>query len=648
MPLIRQALRGGRVERSRGLPAVNASGTAAGLSVTPERALQVGAVYSCVRLLAESGSGLPVGLFRRAGTGRQRVEDHPLVPLVTDQANPTLDSAEFWRLIFAWMLLRGNAYAYVERGTWGDPLGLWPIAPTSVEPGRGGGGQLLYRVELASDEYAPIREKNGVVSGEDLLHYRALGLGVEGLSPIGLARQSVATSFAASSYIGRFFQNDASPGGIVSVPGALTDTQYERLTEQWRDRHEGFSRAHRLAVLEAGAKWERVGLAPADAAFLDIHRLGRKDIAAMYNIPAFMVGDDTATTWGSGIEQMSLGYVIYALMPWLVRAERVTRRLHGGDRNLYLRFDPDGLLRGDLGARYEAYAKGRQWGWLSVNDIRAKEDEDPIEDGDLYLQPVNMVPAGTLPAPTPEPAPPVDPEEDPLVDPASTGGRRAYRARPPAELAPAWVDRHRDALRSFLGRQRDAALAAQTRATEDAVEAVSGPSWTEELAAILFELAFQLAGEIGQRTADGLGGSFVVEWLRAYLETDADSVAKRVNATTTEQLAHALADAEDPKEALVEFFALMLEERAASLARARVNTVGNFSQHEAARQSGAIAKTWRTTGTETRPSHAAVDGQTVGMDETFEVGGRRGRWPRDGRLGVDEVAGCDCTLDYTA
>ncbi|MFC3238193.1 phage portal protein, partial [Streptomyces nitrosporeus] len=259
-----------------------------------------------------------------------------------------------------------------------------------------GTGELVYQVTVDDDDWAPVREEGGLVRAENLLHFRSFGVGgTEGLSPIGMARQSIGTGWAATSYIGSFFQRDASPGGTISVPGKLTDEQFDRLLRQWNDTHEGFDNSHRIGVMEGGAKWEKTTLSPADSQFLEVYKLTRAEIAGIYGVPPHMIGDvERSTSWGSGIEQQSLGYVIYSLMPWLTRLERTAQRLLG-DPSFYLRFNPDALLRGDTPARFTAYAQAKQWGWMSTNEIRAKENEAPVEGGDELLVPLNMQPLGS-------------------------------------------------------------------------------------------------------------------------------------------------------------------------------------------------------------------------------------------------------------
>lgn len=641
MPLLRRLMPGRRLERGRkSLPPLTGTRTSADVTVTPERALQVSAVFSCVRLLAETGSMLPVGVYQRSGGTRSPADDHPAAPLLTYQANPQLEAGEFWAQVLGWMLLRGNAGVYVQRDGGGRPIGLWPVAWTSVEPRRNTEtGELVYKITLADDEWAPIAEPQGLVRSENFLHFKAFGVGgIEGLSPIGMARQSVGTSFAATSYIGGFFARDASPGGIVSVPGSLKDEQYERLHRQWKDLHEGFDKSHHLAILEAGAKWEHTTLSPADAAFLEVYKMTRTDIAGIFGVPPHMIADvEKSTSWGSGIEQQSLGYVIYSLMSWLTRLERTGRQLLGAP-DLYLKFNPDALLRGDTAQRFAAYAQARQWGWMSVNDIRAKEDEPPIEGGDQYVVPLNMVPAGA--APPAARALPHAPHTR-AADEAHTPG--------PEQLA-AWVTRHYEAISDFFAQQGEEVLAAlQIRPDTPVDELLDIARENETLTEILVQLARGLVGEVGSAVAATLGGNFVQEATTAYVAVGAAATATNINATTLAEIKTTLAADKTPDEvqkSLRDMFGQMTKARAKQLAQARVSSTANFAAHEGAKHGGARTKTWRVWDATPRKTHQRADGQTVDIRDDFEVGGHRGRWPHDYRLGVDEIAGCTCRLQF--
>jgi HK97 family phage portal protein len=640
MPLIRNLLTG-RTKRSRSsMPRLDGRSTSAGVSVSPDRALQVAAVFSSVRLLAETGSMLPTGVFQRSGNTRLPSMQHPLAPLLTYQANPHLPSGELWAQVLGWMLTRGNAGVYIERNNAGREVGLWPVSWPSVETRRvKDTGELFYKITLEDDEWAPIREEGGLVRAENFLHFKSFGVGgTEGLSPIGMARQSIGTGWAATSYIGGFFARDASPGSTISVPGKLSDEQFERLLRQWNDNHEGFENSNRIGVMEGGAKWEKTTLSPADAQFLEVYKMTRAEIAGIYGVPPHMIGDvERSTSWGSGIEQQSLGYVIYSLMPWLTRMERTTQRLLG-DPSLYLKFNPDALLRGDTTQRYAAYAQARQWGWMSVNDIRTKEDEPPIEGGDEYVVPLNMSPAGQA----------APPEQRALPARQVRAGETAET--PSAEELPSWITRHFEAISAFFADQGDRVLAAlgvtPDATADDLIDLVVD---NEALTEILFQLALGLTQEVGAATAAALGGTFTVSETSAALAASAASTAANINGTTVEKLASTINLAQAPADIRKDARAMfdgMTESRARVLAQARVSQTSNFAAHEGAKQGGARTKTWRVWDANPRKTHQRADGQTVGIREDFTVGKRQGRWPHDHRLGVDEIAGCTCRLQF--
>ncbi|MGW0938868.1 phage portal protein [Streptomyces sp. NPDC002666] len=640
MPLIRNILTGRTQRSKKSMPRLDGRSTAAGVSVSPDRALQVAAVFSSVRLLAETGSMLPTGVYQRSGNTRLPAMEHPLAPLLTYQANPQLPSGEFWAQILGWMLTRGNAAAYIERNNAGREVGLWPVSWPGVESRRvKDTGELVYKVEVDDDEWAPIREPGGLVRAENLLHFRSFGVGgTEGLSPIGMARQSIGTGWAASSYIGGFFARDASPGSTISVPGKLTDEQFERLLRQWNDNHEGFENSNRIGVMEGGAKWEKTTLSPADAQFLEVYKMTRAEIAGIFGVPPHMIGDvERSTSWGSGIEQQSLGYVIYSLMPWLTRLERTVQRLFG-DPSLYMKFNPDALLRGDTTQRYTAYAQARQWGWMSVNDIRAKEDEPPVEGGDEYVVPLNMSPAGQT----------APPEQRAL--PGRQQRAEESAETPSVEELPSWITRHFEAISAFFADQGDRVLAGlgitPDASADDLIDlAVDNEALTE----ILFQLALGLTQEVGSATAASLGGSFTASETSAALAASAASTAANVNATTVEKLASTIKLADAPADIRKDARAMfdgMTESRARVLAQARVSQTSNFAAHEGAKQGGARTKTWRVWDANPRKTHQRADGQTVGIREDFTVGKRKGRWPHDHRLGVDEIAGCTCRLQF--
>lgn len=256
---------------------LEAGGTAAGVNVTPETSLRVSAVYASVRLIAESIASLPVDVIRRQGGRRVTVEDE-LAELLTERSNSEMDAAEMWRTVVGWMLLYGDGYIYIERDGDNTPVGLWPIPASGVWIWRDRARRLFYQVHIPSEEHAyPNVPRTARVDPENMLHFRAFGTGFYGLSPIGQIREAVGTSLAAQRYMAKFYDNDARPGGFIAVPDNLTDEQYQRLEASWKAAHQGMDKAHLMAVLEGGAKWETVGLNPQDAAFIET-QIGRAHV----------------------------------------------------------------------------------------------------------------------------------------------------------------------------------------------------------------------------------------------------------------------------------------------------------------------------------------------------------------------------------
>lgn len=629
----------GSMKRSRRLGSLSGRKTAAGVDVTPAQALRIATVYSCVKRVSEDLGGLPSGVFDRVNGERKPVpESDSLVYLLTVQPNRNIDAGELWRTVVAWMMLAGNAYVFIERNLAGQIVGLWPLAPTSVTLKRNSAdGSLMYKITPDwNSEWAPVTDGR-TYTAEYVLHYRAFGLGDIGLSPIAAAREQVGINFAATTYIGTFFANDATPGTVLAVDGNLSDEQYNRLDEQWRDKHEGFDNAHKLSIVEGGAKLLTMTLSPADAEFLEVYKLSRADIAGgIFSVPLHKIGDLDHATF-SNIEEQNIQYVQDAIMLWVNRIEHVNRRLFGKKPTRYFKFNVNGLLRGDQKARYDSYAVGRQWGFLSANDIRRLEDMVPIPGGDEYLVPLNMLPAGTTPVKRMLRARHVD--EVRAIEAATTLS--------PADAEPAWVGRVNDLLGEFFEEQRGAVLA--DLQAERAVRALSAEDqavWDEALAGVLAGAFTGIVGDFGSRSASQWGEQFnprlVVNWVTAAAERQASNI----NQTTLDEVRAALADLPadgTPVSAVNGVFDARVA-AAVLIAAAIVHSVGSFGSHEGARQAGASEKTWRTPSSDPRPTHAALDGVTIGIEERFSNGCM---WPGDPDGGVDEVAGCTCYCEFT-
>jgi HK97 family phage portal protein len=393
--------------------------TASGVNVSETNAMRTSAVYACVRVIAQSMASIPLITYRHTKTGKERALDHKLYSILHDSPNPEMTAFEFRMTMMASLLLWGNAYAEIETNARGDVLALWPLLPGMMEvmrarPAREGErGQLYYHYQLPDGGYQDLIPYQ-------IMHIRGLSFnGLVGLSPIQMAREAIGLSMATQEFGARFFGNGARPGVYLEHPGKLGDKAYERLLGSWNATHQGLANSHRATILEEGMKLETVGVPPEDAQFLETRNFQVEEIARIFNVPLHKIGDLRRATF-SNIEHQSIGFVVDTLLPWATCWEQaITRDLIGPlERNaVYAKFLLAGLLRGDQQTRYASYAQGRQWGWLSVNDVRRLEDMNEIPEGDVYLEPLNMKDAADE-SPEPQASASGAPAEEPAANSA--------------------------------------------------------------------------------------------------------------------------------------------------------------------------------------------------------------------------------------
>lgn len=361
-----------------------------GISVNERTAMQTTAVYSCVRILAEAIASLPLHLYRYTDKGKERVFDHPLYHILHDEPNEEMTSFVFREVLMSHLLIWGNAYAQIIRDGRGQVLGLYPLLPDKMEVDRAENGELYYIYTRNTEENPNFKDYGRIyLRREDVLHIPGLGFdGLVGYSPIAMAKNAVGMTLACEEYGASFFANGATPGGVLEHPGVLKDPA--KVRDSWHKVHGGSRNAGKVAVLEEGMKYQQIGIPPEEAQFLETRKFQINEIARMYRIPPHMVGDLEKSSF-SNIEQQSLEFVKYTLDPWVVRWEQALQKalLLPQEKNEYfIKLNVDGLLRGDYASRMNGYAVGRQNGWLSANDIREMEDQNPIPEedgGDLYL-----------------------------------------------------------------------------------------------------------------------------------------------------------------------------------------------------------------------------------------------------------------------
>lgn len=361
-------------------------GTSSGKTVNERTAMQTTAVYSCVRILAETVASLPLHTFKHTEGGKEKATEHSIYHLLADEPNPEMTSFVFRETLMGHLLLWGNAYAQIIRNGRGNVIALYPLMPDRMTVDRADSGEIYYIYNKEGQQY--------YLRNYEVLHIPGLGFdGLIGYSPIAMAKNAIGMAIATEEYGASFFANGANPGGVLEHPGVVKDPA--RVRESWNSVYQGTKNAHRVAVLEEGMKFQSIGIPPEQAQFLQTRKFQLNEIARIFRIPPHMIGDLDKSSF-SNIEQQSLEFVMYTLDPWVVRLEQAIKRAlfsESEKKEYFVKFNVDGLLRGDYQSRMNGYAVGRQNGWLSANDIRELENLNRIPDdlgGDLYLVNGNM------------------------------------------------------------------------------------------------------------------------------------------------------------------------------------------------------------------------------------------------------------------
>jgi HK97 family phage portal protein len=369
---------------------------ASGINVTPAVAMTFSAVFAAHKILAESTAMLPLFLMRRTSSGKSPATDQSLYGVLHDVANPEMDAYLVRETMTSSMVGRGFAIGIVDYDTDGAITALWPVPPGRAEPARDAEKNLIYKITMPDGQMR-------VYPKWRILHLRGMSPdGINSYSPITLQRQGIGLALAAETYGASFFGNGAAPQGVLLRPKekpALKEESAQRLINSWNDSHQGADKANKIALLEEGMDYKAIGISPEDAQFLQTREFQVEEIARWYRIPPPMLAMTDKTATYASVEAFGVQFVTYTLFPWLVRWEKsISAQLLYENQRSYLFAEHlmTAFLRGDTAARFTAYGQARNWGWLSVNDIRALENMNGIgKYGDIYLTPANMAPAGT-------------------------------------------------------------------------------------------------------------------------------------------------------------------------------------------------------------------------------------------------------------
>ena len=352
-----------------------------GKRVTDRTALQHIAVYACVRVLSEAIAQLPLHVYKYNDKGKERVLQHPLYFLLHDQPNPEMTSFVFRETLMSHLLIYGNAYAQIIRNGRGDVIGLYPLMPDKMKVDRDEKNRLIY-IYSRYDEANPNLKEQGdiILYADEILHIPGLGFdGLVGYSPIALAKNAIGISIACEDYGASFFGNNANPSGVLEHPGVIKNP--DKLRDAWH-RAYGGRNAHKVAVLEEGVKFTPISIPNNEAQFLETRKFQIEEIARMYRVPLHMISDLDHATF-SNVEHLSLDFVKYSLDPWIVRWEQSLQKalLSDSEKGRYfIKFNVDGLLRGDYASRMQGYSIGIQNGFLCPNDVRELEDMNLIPE----------------------------------------------------------------------------------------------------------------------------------------------------------------------------------------------------------------------------------------------------------------------------
>jgi len=594
--------------------------SSSGINVSHTNALSSAAYYAGVSFRARTLAQIPFITYKRLTRGKERAIDHQLYSLLHDSPNSEMTAYDFIEALEGHRWTWGNAYAEIE---WEPrdvvPLALWPLRPDRMIVSRDDQTrELQYRYSLPNGDVA-------ILKPNQVLHIPGLSFdGTVGYDPITLHRETIGDAKAVQKFGATFFRNGASLNGVLTHPEELTDNARKNMRKSFEEIYGGLNKAHRVAILEEGVTYQSIGVPPDNAQFLETRKFSVTEMARILNLPPHIIFDLSNATF-SNIEQQSLELVIYHLMPDFVRWEqRAKLRLLPGlsNREYFAKFLIAGLLRGDTAARNQAYSVGRQWGWLSANDVRELEDMNAIEGGDIYLVPLNMTPTDQLssldgPIPSND-----DSNNDTDVDedqPQSGIKERKVSSHP----------RHRLARQYQKAFAKAAAKLISVESREILKAFNSGASfaeWMDEYykvfpsvsRAIMGGIFESFAREIEKAARSEVSTMDVVteEKVAAFVEAYNEAFAKRHISSSRGQLTE-LMSSDDAALAIDERMGEWGERRAGKIAANESVQLSNGVAVTVFAAAGVQKLQWQNTGSKTCPFCQKLNGKIVGIDKPF-------------------------------
>lgn len=379
--------------------------TGSGVYVTEDTALRLVTVMACVRAISETIGNLPLVLYRENGRIREPAKDDPLYDVLYKRPNDWQTASDFWQMMVAHAVLRGNGYAQIVAGRRGAVEQLRPLHPDRMVVKRLENGRLRYSYRM------PDSAVETPFTQDEIFHLRGLSLdGIVGVSPITLHAETIGGSHATEMFGSNYFGNACVPSFAVEYDKVLKPEQVKVLKESIRGEHGGVLNAHKVMILESGMKLSQLKVSAQDAQLIEARKLNDAQICSIFRVPPHLAGVQDKSTY-NGLEQQNLAAITYTFMPWCRRIEQAIGRDLITDDTLYAKFNMNALLRGDSAARQAFYASALQNGYKSINEVRALEDDNPIEGGDEYRVQLNMVNTGPSQTVGEEPQEPAEDDE---------------------------------------------------------------------------------------------------------------------------------------------------------------------------------------------------------------------------------------------
>ena len=635
-----------------------------GVYVTEVTALKFMAVYAAVRIISETIASLPLRVYKRLSNGgKEKAPGHKLYQILHDSPNPEMTAFTYRETVMAHLLGWGNSYSEMVKNGYGDILELWPLLPGRMRVERVR-GVLIYHYTLPNGQEV-------IIPRDYILHIPALGYnGRIGYSPIRMARDAIGMGLALEEFGARFFTNATNIGGVAEHPGQLGKQAHDNLEKSLQEKYEGLGKSHRLLILEEGMKYQKVTIPPNEAQFIESRRFQLEEVARIYRVPKHLLQDLTHATF-SNIEHQSIDFVVHCIRPWLVRLEQAynLKLFKSQERvNYFAEHCVDGLLRGDIKSRYEAYHTARMDGWLNADEIRELENLNPMEDGQgrVYTVPLNMVNlksiTGTKDGVTPD--------------------RNTIRSVPVRAITerPAGLTRQVIA-HSYKRIIEDAAARVVRREAERVkkltreVFAARSKRNLDKFSVVLEELYgqfgeyltkqvspsfFSLAGAISsQAQAEALSNEDISTQIDKFMEEYVDAFRKRYIESSEGQLISAARKATDAQEDPAQYiFDLLAEWQKSRPGKVALNE--NVKIYGAVSRvtwtlSGVREMVWRNTGSKSCIYCNSMDGKVVGIEEKFVPANVDYKPPgADGALKIRGPKshpplhqGCDCIIEIS-